>query len=127
MTELLPLPQPYPDNRPWVDLRRYIEPSWRAGMTSTAFHFNGLIEGNTAHLHLRTRGGSNSIVALDLPEEFMPDGSKMIQAFSPWHDFSIGMNLRTDGTLRLYTPGRNLADGSVKDLSMQYSYTRKAV
>lgn len=125
MTELERLAQPYPDNKPWVDLMAFIEPSWRTGMTTASFHFNGLIEGNTAHLHLRTRRGTNSIVVLNLPDAFVPEGNKMLQAFSPWHDFGIGMHLRTDGTLRLYTPGRSLADGSVEDLSFQYSYTRK--
>lgn len=125
MTELPLLAQPYPDNRPWVDLREFMEPSWT--MDSAAWHFRGLIDGNTCYLHLRTRRGTNYTIAENLPEVFRPAGQLMLPAFAPGVSYSIGAVLETNGLLRAYSPGNPVADGTLGNLVMQVSYARKAV
>ncbi|WP_443452526.1 hypothetical protein [Glutamicibacter arilaitensis] len=127
MTELVALPQPYPDNRPWLDLRTYLEPSWK--MSSSSFHFRGLIEANTVTIQLRTAEGTNETIAPFLPDEFIPPGNMVFQASSPWLVESLHVFLRgTNGELKLYNPGRpSYADGSLNSLITQFSFQRKAV
>lgn len=117
------LPQPYPTVSPWVDLRPHLDSSWQ--MDSSAWHFRGLVDGNTCHIHLRTRRGTSATLAEELPEAFRPPGQSMFQAFAPTAEGHVGVILETDGHLRLYSPGQNLTDGSLSNLIVQISYTRR--
>lgn len=126
MAELVALPQPYPDNRPWLDLRGHIGDTWLMG--SAAWHFRGLLDGNTATIHLRTRGGTQAVLAEELPEEFWPPGEQVFQVFTPNKALPFGAVLSATGRLSLYNPlGQPWTDGSITNLVMQVSYARKAV
>lgn len=126
MTELPLLAQPYPDNKPWIDLSSYIGPTWTMG--GSAWHFRGLLDGNTATIHLRTRQGTQSVLADALPEEFWPPGELVLQAFTPNKEKPVGAILSATGRLTIYNPqGQPLLDGSLSNFVMQVSYARKAV
>lgn len=123
MGELIALPQPYPENRPWLDLRGHIGDSWQ--MSSAAWHFRGLLDGNTAHIHLRTARGTQAVLAEQLPEEFWPPGQLVIEAFTPGVVGAVGALLSADGKLTFYAPGMALLDGNLSNFVMQVSYARK--
>lgn len=125
MTELVALPQPYPDSLPWLDLRPFIGDTWT--MSSSAWHFRGLLDGNTATIHLRTRSGTQATIG-QLPEEFWPPGECVFDVFTPNKPLPFGVILSATGRLSLYNPnGQAWSDGSITNLVMQASYARAAV
>lgn len=128
MTVLQTYPgQPYPTVDPWIDLRGYIESSWT--MAGSAWHIRGLIDGNTAHLHIRTRRGTSSTLTESLPEEFRPAGQLILPAIVAHPDATgaaTGLVIEPTGALRLYTPWQALADGRIDNLIVQGSYQRRA-
>lgn len=125
MTELVALPQPYPDGKVWVDLRPYLQPSWER--VNPSFHARGMIDGNTATIHLRTRYGTSPFLFEALPEPFHAPSNMLFPASSVDVEGTIHLLLRNYSELLLYTPGRNIADGKMENLIAQFSYTRKAV
>ncbi|MGP4995559.1 hypothetical protein [Glutamicibacter ardleyensis] len=125
MAELSVLPQPYPDGKVWVDLRPYLQPSWER--VNPSYHARGMIDGNTATIHLRLRHGTSQFIFEDLPEPFQTPTNMMFPASSADVDGKIHLLLRNYKELILYTPGRNIADGTMENLIAQFSYTRKTV
>lgn len=126
MTELPLLTQPYPDNLPWVDLSGYLDPTWTTG--GPAFYFRGLLDGNTAHIHLRTRRGKNVNLTDALPDAFLPPGQMLFPAHVPTGaENPVSVFMEAWGQIRLYTPRMNLVRGDLENLVLTLAYTRKAV
>lgn len=115
--------QPYPESAPWLDLRPYLNETWQSG--GTAWHFRGMISGNTCTLHLRTRNGTTPTIAAELPEEFRPAGQITLQGFSRAAGRPpIGFFLETSGHLHVSPTGEGITDGMLWDLLLQGSYMR---
>lgn len=124
MTLAVTMNQPYPEMHPWFDLRPYLDPSW--GMTSSAWHFRALVEGNTAELHLRTRWGTNPVLveAATLPPEVLPVGQLLIPTYEQSRG-SVRLFFEPNGELYLAAGDADVADGSSVNLMFQLRYQRR--
>lgn len=80
MTELVAIPQPYPDRAAFVNIRDYLTNGWAAWTPNEA---TALIHGNQIVYSIRLRGtnATSWILTPQMPSELLPVGNPFLTAF----------------------------------------------
>ncbi len=129
---LSPIPQPYPEKDPWLDLHEYAINDWFMSGPQSSFNFLAKISANEVTLQLHTRGGTGRQIVSALPPELLPEvgGSAVRYWTLPAFQYQVGtvvLELHADGTLHLPYWGGGIADGTNKNLVCQATYVRRAI
>lgn len=132
MPEALAMPNRYPDNEPWYDLRQFAVNEWQMNSPSSSFNFFAKVSGNEVTLQMHTRGGTAPQIIAPLPEWLLPEMGTSTNGFRTLPAFqrtvgAIVLELQVDGTIHAASWSGAISDGSNLNIVCQATYVRKAV
>lgn len=119
---------PYPEISPWYDLSSLVVNGWASDPRS--FPFMAKIEANEISIYLRTRYGTDRFIVNELPQELVPSGDRVFNAFAASDTDAFACLIRQDGRLQIMAASGNystVTDGSLLNFVAEVTYLRRAL